>query len=245
MKTRNLILGVLAFLCLSVLFNACSGNEAEETQEDAAEYGGWGSDDDPTKLCITDPSWFPHSQTPAPKEGKGSPFDVSSTTNQIFHQWSWQKFLWLTKPDGATPLFLNQAKVHQVDANMNKITPAANTTVALVDTEQAGLDESILQSNPAYAEDVQSHTVYYSIHMNPIMHDAGVKFAADIINGSLDSNNLSTFPVGSFELKASWISIDAIKKDKRGSYFTTTASLSTDGGKTYNPTERRYLECTL
>lgn len=236
MKTRNLTLGVVAFLCLSALFYACSGNEAEETSEEVDDVYGGGSEN-PDSLCYTNPSWFPHSQTPPPEEGKGSPFDVSSTTNQIFHQWSWQKFLWLTKPDGGNPLFLNLKKVYQVDANMNRVTPAGGTTVSLVDTEQAGSDEAILQSNPAYAADGQSHTVYYSIHMNPTMYSAGVDFAADIVKGTLDSNNLEAFPVGSFELKASWISVNAIASDKQQNYYRTMASLSEDGGQTFNPVE--------
>jgi hypothetical protein len=239
MKTRNLTLGVLAFICLSALFYACSGEEVEEMTDEAVD--NYTASSNPDSLCFTDPSWFPHSQTPAPEEGKGSPFDTSSTTNQIFHQWSWQKFLWLTKPDNGNPLFLNLSKVYQVDANMNKVTPQSGTTVSLVDTEQAGFQEAILQSNPAYAEDGNSHTVYYSIHMNPTMFEAGEGFAADIISGKLDSNNFEAFPVGSFELKASWISIDAIKKDKRSGYFTTTASLSTDGGKTFQSTEMALL----
>jgi len=239
MKTRNLTLGVAAFLCLSALFYACSGNEADETTEDDALYAD--ASIAPDSLCFANPSWFPHSQTPAPEEGKGSPFDTSSTTNHIFHQWSWQKFLWLTKPDGDNPLFLNLKKVYQVGPNMNKVTPKTGTTVLLVDTEQAGRDEAILQSNPAYAADGQSHTVYYSIHMNPTMFNAGVRFADSIVSGELDSNNFETFPVHSFELKASWININAISTDKQKDYFTTMASLSEDGGKTYNPTEMALL----
>ncbi|MCR9173454.1 MAG: hypothetical protein NXI10_13215 [bacterium] len=240
MKTRNLTLGVLAFLCLSALFYACSNDEVEGTPETETE--DYMAGDNPDELCITNPSWFPHAQTPAPMEGKGSPFDTSSTTNQIFHQWSWQKFLWLTKPDnGGNPLFLNLNKVYQVDANMNKITPQAGTTVSVMDTEQAGFEEAILQSNPAYAEDGKSHTVYYSIHMNPIMFNAGTGFAKDIINGTTDPSNLESFPVGSFELKASWISVNAIKKAKRSSYYTTMVSVSNDGGTTFENMEMALL----
>ena len=92
MKTRKLTLGVLAFLCLSVLIYACSGNEVEEATDDAGNSSGAVSDN-PDSLCYANPLWFPHADTPAPEEGKGSPFDVSETTNQIFHQWSWKKLL--------------------------------------------------------------------------------------------------------------------------------------------------------
>src|SRR6218665_2958182 len=68
--------------------------------------------DNAAAACECEASWFPHEQTPAPKEGDGSPFDTKSTTNCIFHQWSWQKFLWLTKPlANGNPLFLDSLDV--------------------------------------------------------------------------------------------------------------------------------------
>lgn len=45
--------------------------------------------DNAAESCNCEAGWFPHEQTPAPAEGDGSPFDSSSTTNCIFHQWSW------------------------------------------------------------------------------------------------------------------------------------------------------------
>lgn len=182
----------------------------------------------PDSLCYANPSWFPHSQTPAPEEGIGSPFDVKSTTNAIFHQWSWQKFLWLTKPDaGGNPLFLNQAKVMQIDANLNQLTPPSGTTVMLSDTEQAGPDQSILQVNPAYSGTGKSYTVYYSIHTNGIMFSAARRYAAALKSGALPANNFETFPVSSFELKVSWVDIAAIPAEKLGQYYVTTASFAT------------------
>lgn len=97
MKKRTLPLFFLGWTVLSLmLLNSCTSktaSTAKQNKEYAVETMS------PNSLCLVQPSWFPHSQTPAPEEGKGSPFDVSSTTNQIFHQWSWNKFLWLTKPD--------------------------------------------------------------------------------------------------------------------------------------------------
>ncbi|NQY05497.1 MAG: hypothetical protein HRT68_04640 [Flavobacteriaceae bacterium] len=43
-------------------------------------------------MIVCDTSWFPRAQTPAPAEVKGNQFDAKTTTNCIFHQWSWQKF---------------------------------------------------------------------------------------------------------------------------------------------------------
>lgn len=190
----------------------------------------------PDSLCIVSPSWFPHSQTPAPEEGIGSPFDTSSTTNQIFHQWSWNKFLWLTKPDqGNNPLFLNQQKVRQVSSHMAAITIPAGATVVLEDTAQAGPSSAILQTNPDYNSG-SSHTVYYSIHMNPKMYAAAKAFAHKIQHDSLAPSNMESFPVGSFELKVAWVPLSAIPTAKQGNYFTTTASLSTNGGTSFQNT---------
>ena len=84
-----------ALLIMSIVFlNSCKKKEKEaEKKVEEVAYNKTATQ----SLCEND--WFPHTQTPAPSEGKGSPFDVSSTTNAIFHQWSWQKFLWLTKPE--------------------------------------------------------------------------------------------------------------------------------------------------
>jgi hypothetical protein len=215
-----------------LLSKCASDKKPEEKQKEeynvSAEQG-------PDSLCIANPSWFPHSQTPAPEEGKGSPFDVSSTTNQIFHQWSWQKFLWLTKPDaGGNPLFLNPAEAKQVTTFMAPVTVPAGTTVVLQDINQAGGGPPILQTNAAYGS---SQTVYYSIHMNPTMYDAGMAFAKQIAGGTLPVNNEAVFPVGSFELKVAWVPVAAIAPEKLPMYFVTTASLSADGGKTFNNTK--------
>jgi hypothetical protein len=186
----------------------------------------------PDSLCLVQPSWFPHSQTPAPEEGIGSPFDTSSTTNQIFHQWSWNKFLWLTKPDvGTTPLFLNQAKCLQVTSSMQLVKVPADVLLVIQDINQAGSD-GILQTNPDY-NNGNGDTVFYSIHMNPQMYKAGLAFGDSLAKKLLDSTNLSSFPVGSFELKVAWVPTTAIPASKLPNYYTAMASLSRDGGKTF------------
>ncbi len=186
------------------------------------------------ELCITQPSWFPHSQTPAPAEGPGSPFDTSSTSNQIFHQWSWNKFLWLTKPDkGNNPLFLNTDLIKQVTPHMELIQVPQGTTVVLQEINQAGTNNPILKTNPNYNSGT-SETVYYSIHMNNLMYKSGLSFAAMIANKQVPASNDSTFPVGSFELKAAWVPVSAIPTGKQSDYYITTASLSSDAGKTFS-----------
>jgi hypothetical protein len=190
----------------------------------------------PDSLCLVQPSWFPHSQTPAPEEGIGSPFDTSSTTNQIFHQWSWNKFLWLTKPDvGKTPLFLNQAKCLQVTSSMQLVKVPADVQLVIQDINQAGSD-GILRTNANY-NNGQGDTVFYSIHMNPQMYKAALAFGDSLAKKLLDSTNLSSFPVGSFELKVAWVPTTAIPAAKLGNYYTALASLSRDGGNTFKNTQ--------
>lgn len=229
----------------AITFTSCSNNgdnKAEDHQEGTSIDSTYTDDlAESATPCLCESNWFPHSQTSAPAEGKGSPFDVSSTTNCIFHQWSWQKFLWLTKPDGDTPLFLNQSKIYQVTDHMFPVPQQTGATVVLKDTEQAG-SNGILKTNPAYnSASNQSSTVYYSIHISPEMRIAADSFLLELNSGALDSNNYNTFPVASLELKVSWVEISAIPSNKIDNYFTTTAALSTNGGASYTNTTMALL----
>lgn len=211
-------------LCSGMLFLvSCGGEPAAEKEDD---YNKVAVD----SLCVADPSWFPHASTPAPKEGANSPFAASGTSNQIFHQWSWQKFLWLTKPKSSvdvTPLFLDQSRVYQVSASMDRIAQSRKANVVILSSYdvQAGGEQAVLKTNPAYNPSVnEAQTVYYSLHMNPIMYTAAQGFAAAIKSGALNPDNEEVFPVGSFELKVSWVSVDAIPDSKKENYYVTKAA---------------------
>ena len=86
--TTKLILNAMLVIGV-VFFNSCKKKKKENDAVEPVEEVAYNKTATQS-LCESD--WFPHTQTPAPSEGKGSPFDVSSTTNAIFHQWSWQKF---------------------------------------------------------------------------------------------------------------------------------------------------------
>jgi hypothetical protein len=183
---------------------------------------------DASTACECDASWFPHSQTPAPAEGKGSPFDTTSTTNCMFHQWSWQKFLYLTKPQSnGKPLFLDEFT--EVDAKMEVVQPQLGEALVLSSTGQAG-GGGILKTNPHYSANQSAATVYYSIHMNATMFDAATAFRTAILNGTLPANNKETFPIGSVELKVSWVDVNALDPSVADSYYTTTAAVQQSGG---------------
>ncbi|TDW47025.1 hypothetical protein EV144_10541 [Flavobacterium sp. 270] len=177
--------------------------------------------------CNCEASWFPHEQTPPPAEGDGSPFDASSTTNCIFHQWSWQKFLWLTKPmPSGNPLFLDSLNL--VSEQMEDVAPQLGIKLALTSFNQAGR-LGVLISNAKYNNVVD--TVYYSIHVNNLLKDKAVLMAKLINSGKLPVANLETFPVGAFELKVSWINLDAIPKQQQSDYFTTIAAVQNKKGQ--------------
>lgn len=162
----------------SFLLASCKKEEKTESDETKSDLA-YKSEN---TSCECESDWFPHAQTPAPEEGKGSPFDTSSTTNCMFHQWSWQKFLWLTKPQSNNnPLFLNE--LTQVSDALIPVQKQKGATVVLTYTQQAGFN-GVLTANPAYAgnnEIAKDRTVYYSIHSNDIMMKAAKNFKDSIL----------------------------------------------------------------
>ncbi|MGC4103781.1 hypothetical protein [Ferruginibacter sp.] len=227
-RNATLVLSAIVFMLLLVYCN--SNSEKDKATYINAVLA-------PDSLCLVQPSWFPHTQTPPPMEGIGSPFDTSSTTNQIFHQWSLNKFLYLTKPDaGGAPLFLNQQLVKQVTTQMNPVNIPPGTQLVLQDIAQAGFAGAVLRTNPSY-NNGNGDTVFYSIHMNPIMFN----YADSIVKAGVSPANELTFPVGSFEMKVSWVPARAIPAAKLPMYYTATASLSRDGGKTFTKTTMALL----
>lgn len=179
-------------------------------------------------LCET--SWFPHNQTPAPAEGNGSPFDTSSTTNSIFHQWSWQKFLWLTKPmESGKALF--EEELVLVDNHMMPVAAINGVSLVLEDIGQAG-SGGILISNSNFNSDNESDTVYYAIYVNDILQNAADSLKNIMLEDTTLLNNRYTFPVGACELKVAWINEGSIADDQRKNYYTSEALIKSTGEKT-------------
>lgn len=235
MKT---LLKTTALLCVAfLLLNSCEEKKKDDKKKDAetettktkaqaqADYDSAKADTS-VDNCECESNWFPHTQTPAPAEGANSPFAASETTNCIFHQWSWQKFLWLTVPDSnKTPFFLRDASITQVDPYMKPVTIPSGTSIALsVSEEQQAGSQGVLKSNPNF-NNGNSATVFYAIYMNDTMNETALKYGAQLASGELDPNNSKVFPVGSFELKTAWIATTAIPETDLANYFTTTASI--------------------
>lgn len=224
MKKKYVIISLLLIIIIAVglwlfLFNKNNG-----IYKDGASYANASADS-----CNCETSWFPHEQTPAPKEGDGSPFDNENTTNCDFHQWSWQKFLWVTKPlSGGNLFFLDSLDL--VTPQMEPVAPQLGLKLTLSSINQAGFS-AVLRSNPKYNNAAAADTVYYSIHVNALLKDKAVLMASLINSGKLPVSNLETFPVGALELKVSWININAIAKAQQQNYFTIKAAVQNSKGQ--------------
>ena len=173
-----------------------------------------------TSECLAPANWFTivnnTRKTPPPNEGPTSPFANNATvTNCDFHQWSWQKFLWLTNEVNGKPLFINN--LIQVTAEGKKV-DTSDGIVVLRDTAQASSSSDILKT-PTYKSGVpKSTTVYYSIFMDDLMYSTMLKYGPIAKKDPAKIKDI-TFPVGALELKTSWIDATALKDTS--SYFIT------------------------
>ncbi|WP_139957916.1 hypothetical protein [Flavicella sediminum] len=224
MKTTNTILKITVFtLFAAFLMSSCNNKEKKEAKKIYNEIGS-------TLDCLAKPSWFPHTNTTAPLEGDTSVFaNNQKVSNLDFHRWSWQKFLWLTKPKSKTdhtPLFLNSGDFIQVDAYLTEVMVPNQANLMLTYNEQA-CSNGILQTNPNFSDNKIPYTILYSLHTNTTMLRAANGFIRGMKEGRIDKElNYETFPIGSLEMKVSWVLVDALPKATIKDYYTTYASVS-------------------
>lgn len=178
--------------------------------------------------CVAPAAWFEMvnntRKTPAPNEGPTSVFANNATvTNCNFHQWSWQKFLWLTNEVNGRPFFIdNLIQVSSIGKKLEQ-----NTGIILTDTAQASSSTDILKT-PVFPSGVPaSTTVYYSIFMDKLMYATMLKYGPLAQKDPAKIKDI-TFPVGSLELKTSWIKATALKD--ASTFFITDGVI--DGVKT-------------
>lgn len=217
MKKKAIVFALLCIVIISTILLFIYKNQTDFVKKIMpSAYNSTKADS-----CNCETSWFPHEQTPAPAEGDGSSFDSNTTTNCMFHQWSWQKFLWVTKPlPSGNPFFLDSLQI--VSPQMEDVTPQLGIKLTLSSINQAGF-KGVLVSNPKFNK--TSDTVFYSIHVNNLLKDKAVLAASLINSGKLPVSNSETFPVGALELKVSWIDVNAIPKNEQANYFTTKAAV--------------------
>ena len=172
-------------------------------------------------LCIADASWFTidpttgKRNTPAPKEDSTSVFGNNVTvSNCDFHQWSWQKFLWLTNDVSGSPLFMQN--LIQVDNQTVPVT-SLDKKIVLSSADNVQATGDILNTNKSFNAKDTSYSVYYSIHVNKTLYNSIQKYAPKDKSEYVDA----TFPIGSLELKIAWVDANAI--EDTSSYFVTDA----------------------
>ncbi|MBB1418809.1 MULTISPECIES: hypothetical protein [Pseudoalteromonas] len=161
--------------------------------------------------CRAQSDWF-NSPVKPPKEGKDSPFAFKKgkdqSTNCDFHQWSWQKFLYLTQIDKKTNqlvmfgydyLQVNNEMMPYLEPWNDLLNPTGfklSSQLILEDTTQAGSSHGELFTKYG------NQPAYYSIHINREF----IKSAAKTPITSSDQ-----FAVGSVEIKAAWLAIDQLR----------------------------------
>ncbi|WP_445722148.1 hypothetical protein [Flavobacterium sp.] len=215
-KFKNLT-RLLLFVLLSTQSCKDPKNQKEEEKEETvATYVK-----EENKGCLAPSNWFVvdpatgKRKTTAPREDYTSVFgDNTTVSNCDFHQWSWQKFLWLTNDVSGQPLFLEE--LFQVTSQTVRI-PTVNKKIVLTASNKKQATGNILNTNKTFSSNVTSYPVYYSIHVNDSLYNSIWKYAK---MKESDYTN-ATFPVGSLELKIAWVNVDAIP-DTTG-YFVTDA----------------------
>ena len=199
------------FLLSTILVFASCG-ESKPTDESVETA----KNDQPVSDCSNAPaSWFTQVNgkraTPAPNEGPTSVFANNATvTNCDFQRWSWQKFLWLTNPTGAKgrPFFLEtMTQVTSIGATIAK-----GGDVILTDTAQASGHSDVLRTP-------SGSTVYYSILVNDQLYST-VKKYAPIAKKDPTKVKGVTFPVGSLEMKTSWVDASTLGANASKYYIT-------------------------
>ncbi|MBL4670165.1 MAG: hypothetical protein JKY30_13005 [Flavobacteriales bacterium] len=215
-KTKNL-LGI-SILTLAIV-TSCNDAELEEKVHEKENYTTTTDNS-----CLADSDWFKidsithKRKTDAPKEDSHSVFGNNVTvSNCNFHQWSWQKFLWLTNEDtNGTPLFMDS--LFQVNAQTIPV-KSVNKKIILVAADAKQATNSILKTNKSYNSNNLNYTVYYSIHVDSSLYKSIQKYAP--MDKSMYKD--STFPVGALELKIAWVNIDALRDTN--AYFITDGNI--------------------
>ncbi len=213
---------ILFFLSLAALYQCNGGGEAETDGTDSTATTE--NIELATTDCLAPASWFTMNNgnhvTPAPNEGPTSPFANNATvTNCDFHQWSWQKFLWLTTETNGVPFFLENLK--QVSPT-GQVLPRPNGVV-LTDTAQASHAGDILKTPSFSTGTPPETTVYYAIFSNDLLLDTMIKYAPIAKNNPNDVTDV-TFPVGALEVKTSWIAVSGLADSSN--YFITNGEIN-------------------
>lgn len=212
-----------------VALSACSKNPEPNEESTQLTVSATNATPTPAADCTAMDSWFPHVNTPRPDDSA-----FQSTSNCVFHQWSWQMFLWLTQDVDGQPRFMgldapqNLLKMSQRGGAMFPRMSKSQTPESFDEYLQAGTDGIMVAHN--------GRAIYYSQYINPTFSDFiksnDLTDPAKVL--AMDPN--TTFPImgtaGAMELKASWMIVT--DPDEVDGMFTTkseVAKLVNRGGK--------------
>lgn len=188
--------------------------------------------------CASDPSWFPHAQTPEP-DNQG----FSSSSNCEFQQWSWQMFLWLTQNVNGQPRFLSFTSPFSLLGMENfGMVPKMRTN-----TSAESFNEYLQAGTDGVLVDQQGHAVYYSQYLDDT-------FTQFIVTNKLTDpsvvrqfNPTTNFPIGAIELKAAWKVVQP--GDKTGDMFTMDGKINKlankDGKIVIDPSQTQTVKLAL
>ncbi len=218
---RIKFLGIFA-ISTSLLYVSCSDSTPSDNSAENDTVTETATD---TSSCDCESAWFNGSTILAPNEGATSPF-AGETINCDFHQWSWQKFLFLTQVEDGESLPFFLTAMEQVTREMYPVTPE-NGHIVLTEYHQAGFHPGIMASNDTYGDSPGNpQTVYYSQHINSGFRNAAQDFRSIIEQYPDSVNNRWSFPVGALELKISWVDVSALPATDTVNYFITEAELN-------------------
>ncbi|WP_299625290.1 hypothetical protein [uncultured Tenacibaculum sp.] len=210
-------------LLLGVVFITSCKTEKKEIKKVEKEVEAYAKSEINELWCKAESSWFTidsntgKRKTPPPAEDKSSVFGNNKTvSNCDFHQWSWQKFLWLTNDIDGKPLFIKEL-TQVTNQNVPVTQPSGQYKIILTSHDNVQATGDILKSNKTFSKDNKSYDVYYSIHVNDTLYNNIEKYAKMEATKYTDT----TFPVGSLELKVAWVDAKAISDTS--SYFVTDA----------------------
>ena len=176
----------------------------------------------------------------------------SQTTDCVFHEWSWEAFVWATAMDSnGQPRFLG---LGNLDAIGKSSTAAKGTKAPLVlkprNVKPRGAQQDLQGDQQAGSNgllvDQNGQVVWYSAHANPLYYNLVQKYYG--AQAFAKASPTLQFPVGAAVFKASWqIVPDGTKPT---AVFTTPALVpllvaNSNGGVTIDQTKTRPVTVAL
>jgi hypothetical protein len=227
MKLEKLFFGLMIVAIVSACTELTTNSTAEHTKPLVTDVvtAIKAAQKNDGEVCDANANWFPQSQTPATND-----LGFKSSSNCVFHQWAWQKFLWLTQKVNGEPRFMSFASPESLlgieRKGMMPRTEKDNDAHAFDEFAQAGTDGVFVAHN--------GRAVYYSQYLNTTFVDfilnANLNDYTKVL-AQIDKDPSINYPIdaktqqGSTELKVSWMIVEA--GDDVSDMFTTSAEIAT------------------